>query len=583
MNTVPSDDTAYAADIRREQCRLLFDHLPFVLIGSLVSATGVGAIFWNLRPHGMVLGWVAAIYLLCGIRWWIRRRFRSIGSTFEPDRWIRIATVQTFTAGCLWGSMGILFFGNEPIAMMTLVIVLGGMTAGAVSSHSCHVPAYAAYAIPTVVPFALRCLVEGSQFHAVVATLSLTFLLVNINYGKNLQRMLLETLELRFRNADLVKALRHQKDVAERASLAKTRFLAAASHDLRQPVQAIELFVDVLSQELQNRPQASMLGRIRAAGRGLESLLNALLDFSRIDAASITPDVHSFPLQPLLDSLKNTFAAQAEVKGLELHIQPTRLLVRSDPNLLERILRNFVANALKYTPAGRVVVGCRRRGSELRIDVIDTGIGIPESAHQQVFNEFFQLDNPERDREKGLGLGLFIANGLADLLGHRIAIDSRVGHGARFSIHVEQGRLADLRANESALADHGLALQGKAILIIDDDPDIRTGLAEMLERWECATTTAESAEEALELIQISGFMPDAILADYRLRLDATGTQAIADIRARWGPIPAAILTGDTDPDRIREARASGLPLLHKPLSAAKLRAALSHLLQDKPA
>lgn len=573
----------YQAQILKEQTRLLFEHLPFVLIGSLVSSSGVTVILWNEVAHTSLLGWTLLVYLLCGLRWKIRQHFMSLGTNYDARKWMRVATVLTASAGLLWGSMGVLFFEDTPLVLMTLVIVLGGMTAGAVSSHSCHLPAYAAFAIPAVTPFALRCFAELDGFHIVLGTLSLTFMLVNILYGRNLQSNLLETMQLRFQNADLIVALTHQKEAVEQASLAKTRFLAAASHDLRQPVQAIELFVDVLDRDLKDTPAVVMLNRIRAAGRGLETLLNALLDFSKIDAAAIKPDKRHFPVQSLFDVLNSDFSAQAERKGLVLAFVPSRHWIYSDPNLLERILRNFVANAIKYTPAGEVLVGCKRSGREVRIEVHDTGIGIPENAQKKVFKEFVQLDNPERDREKGLGLGLYIASSLAGLLGHSVQLKSRTGQGSVFSVQVPIGQANTASWSMPTQPSPNLALKDKTVLFIDDDPNLRIGVAEMLERWDCAAVTAESAHEALELMQISGFMPDVIVADYRLRNEETGVQAILAIQARWGKVPAAILTGDTEPDRIREAQSSGFPLVHKPLSAAKLRTLLTHLLETKQA
>lgn len=573
----------YQAQILKEQTRLLFEHLPFVLIGSLVSSTGVAVILWNEVAHTSLLGWTLLVYLLCGLRWKIRQHFMSLGTNYDARKWMRVATVLTASAGLLWGSMGVLFFEDTPLVLMTLVIVLGGMTAGAVSSHSCHLPAYAAFAIPAVTPFALRCFAELDGFHIVLGTLSLTFMLVNILYGRNLQSNLRETMQLRFQNADLIVALTNQKEAVEQASLAKTRFLAAASHDLRQPVQAIELFVDVLDRDLKDTPAVMMLNRIRAAGRGLETLLNALLDFSKIDAAAIKPDKRHFPVQNLFDVLNSDFSAQAERKGLVLAFVPSRLWIYSDPNLLERILRNFVANAIKYTPAGEVLVGCKRSGREVRIEVHDTGIGIPENAQKKVFKEFVQLDNPERDREKGLGLGLYIASSLAGLLGHSVQLKSMTGKGSVFSVQVPMGQANTVPWSMPTQPSPNFALKDKTVLFIDDDPNLRVGVAEMLERWDCAAVTAESANEALELMQISGFMPDVIVADYRLRNEETGVQAILAIQARWGKVPAAILTGDTEPDRIREAQSSGFPLVHKPLSAAKLRTLLTHLLETKQA
>ncbi len=560
----------------REQVRLLYDHLPFVLRGNLVTAAGMVVALWSMTRQDVLLGWAGAVYLLSFTRFALRRAFLRQPAEFDARRWGRIATLFSGLSGCLWGSAGLLMFQHEPLVLMTLVVVYAGMISGSVSAHSSYLPTYLAYAVPTAAPFALRCIAELDSYYATVGVLSLTFLAVNINYGRNIQRALQDAIGLRFQNIGLIDELTRQKDIAERASTDKTKFLAAASHDLRQPVQAIELFVDALDHDLKGHPSRPLVERIRAAGRGLEALLNALLDFSKVDAAAIRPEKRDFPLAEIFDRLHADFAPQAAACGLSFRVMPTAAWVHSDPAMLERILRNFAANALKYTPAGGILIGCRRAGNAFRIEVHDSGIGIPAQAQQAIFREFYQLDNPERDREKGLGLGLAIADGLARSLDHQLALRSTPGRGSTFSVSVPRGNPSP-HETSAASAVTG-ALPGKTVLLIDDDAAIRASAAELLERWDCVAVTAESATEALELMTASGFYPNAILADYRLRGGVTGVSAIRAIQARCGALPAAILTGDTDPDRLREARDSGFPLMHKPLTAAKLRALLSNLL-----
>jgi two-component system, sensor histidine kinase len=394
--------------------------------------------------------------------------------------------------------------------------------------------------------------------------------------------MVIQSIRLRFQNAELIGELTLQKRVAEQASVAKTRFLAAASHDLRQPVQAIELLVDALGEDLANHPSRGLLDRIQEAGHGLRNLLNALLDSAKINAAAITAKPRHIQLAPLLKRICNELATQAQHKGLDIRVAKTKACVYTDPALLELILRNYVENAIKYTPEGRVLIGCRKQGGQIRIEVHDTGIGIPASAQETVFQEFYQLGNPERDKAKGLGLGLYIAHSLGKLLNHDIGVNSTVGKGSMFYVTVPQGDTSHLMDEPSRVQAGGKTpLTGKTVLLIDDDDLVRASVTEMLSRWQCSTIAAEDAETALRILMARGRMPDAIVADYRLRNKSTGVQAIQSLQAQLGNVPAVILTGDTAPSRIQEARNSGFLILHKPLSGVQLRSTLSELMSAK--
>ena len=367
------------------------------------------------------------------------------------------------------------------------------------------------------------------------------------------------------------------RDKAERANIEKNRFIAAVSHDLRQPTQALAFYADALAHDLKSPDLLPMVNNIRATGASLQTLLDALLDVSCIEAETIHPALCEFAIDELLTSIDRNFTCQARGKGLRLRIMPTGAWVRSDPVQLDRILRNLVSNAIKYTSQGGVLIGCRRDGDKLRVAVHDTGIGIPLAAQQEVFREFHQLANPERDREKGLGLGLTIVDGLAHLLGHPLALRSTPGHGSTFSITIPRGKPGTAVAHrDSAVEDD---IDGRAILLIDDDRAVREAARSAMERFGCVVVAAESTGEALSLMRASGFVPEAMLADYRLRDGANGIEAIHAVRAHCNlTIPAAVLTGDTAPQRLREIEASGFPLAHKPLSGSKLRALLSNLL-----
>lgn len=578
-----NSEDPHQQDVLREQTKLLFEHLPFVLIGVLASATGFTAVLWPKGQTELLAAWLVLVYLLTAVRWFTRKRFLELGNNFDPDKWINVAIQMTAASGVLWGVAGVVFFSTEPLVLMTLSIFLCAMVAGAVSSHACHTPAYIAFALPTALPFIARCMWEMTPFYIVLGLVAFVFVMVNVRYGRNLEKMVIQSIRLRFQNAELIGELTQQKRVAEQASVAKTRFLAAASHDLRQPVQAIELLVDALSEDMANHPSRGLLDKIQQAGYGLRNLLNALLDSAKINAAAITAKPRHIALEPLLKRICTELSVQAQKKGLDIRLAKCGAHVYTDPALLELILRNYVENAIKYTPEGRVLVGCRRRGQLLRIEVHDTGIGIPASAQETVFHEFYQLGNPERDKAKGLGLGLYIAHSLGKLLNHPIGVKSTVGKGSMFYVTLPLGQTENMPEDHDQSQHQRTPLSGKTVLLIDDDEMVRASVTEMLSRWQCSTIGAEDAETALRILMARGRMPDAIVADYRLRNKKTGVQAIQALQSQLGQVPAIILTGDTAPSRIQEARRSGYQILHKPLSGVQLRNTLSELMSSQAA
>ncbi|WP_185961517.1 ATP-binding protein [Telmatospirillum sp. J64-1] len=375
--------------------------------------------------------------------------------------------------------------------------------------------------------------------------------------------------------------LREAKEAAEEADLEKTRFLAAASHDLRQPLQALGMFSATLAERDLPPEERALVGKIQGSLEALESLFDALLDLSRLDAGVVEPVPTTFPINAMLARIAADFAPLAQAKGLRLAVRPLPLLTHTDPALLERILRNLVSNAVRYTRRGGVLVGCRRRGSMLRIEVWDTGPGIPEDKVGEIFHEFVQLEAPAKGN-KGLGLGLAIVERTAALLGLHLEVRSRLGRGSTFGIEIPlaQGAAPRPVPMPQAATDD---LSGRTILVIDDENNVREALRLLFEAWNCRTYSAASAAEALALLEKKKIRLDAIVADYRLCGGLTGGAAIEDIRRQQqAPVPALLVTGDTAPDRLREALSHGLPLLHKPVRPERLRSLLSQELEKTP-
>ena len=378
-------------------------------------------------------------------------------------------------------------------------------------------------------------------------------------------------------------ALEAARRSAEQANVAKTRFLAAASHDLRQPIHALGLLFATLADRVRDESTVPVLKQIDGAVDAIDSMLNSLLDISKLDAGVVRPEIGPVDLAPLLERLNDEHQPIAIVTGNRLRVRPADAVVLSDAAMLQRILANLVSNALRYTVDGRVVVGARRCGRSIRIEVYDNGPGIPADALEDIFLEFHQLGNPERDRRKGLGLGLAIVKRLADLLGHGIEVRSTVGRGSRFSVTLPWSATPQRTATHSAaVAAVGADLHGKRVLVLDDDVAVLDAMSSLLERWGCDVITTTTPEEAEAGIASDSGPPDMLIVDYRLRRHASGIETIARLQALAGNrIPALVITGDTAPDRLREAQESGYPLLHKPVKPAQLRAVMRQLLLRK--
>jgi signal transduction histidine kinase len=380
--------------------------------------------------------------------------------------------------------------------------------------------------------------------------------------------------------AGLERKVEERTHQLELANLAKSRFLAAASHDLRQPLQALGMFVDQLRDQMKTAEGGRLVERIDVAVGAMNELFNALLDISKLDAGVLSTNITAIPIARLLKRIEDTFSGAAREKGLSLRIVSSGVWIRSDVILLERVLLNLVSNAVRYTSSGGIVVGCRRRGQLICIEVCDTGPGIPEDQRRNIFGEFYRIS--KGDVHGGLGLGLAIVERLCKLLDHPIELTSVVGKGSRFSVAVPlapaQSEFAEPQAVVSIAPD---VLRGKLVVMIDDDPLVLDSIGGQLRKWGCRVVAADTFDSALVSLGEQGH-PDLIISDYRLANGQSGITTIARLRAALGTnIPAFLLSGDTAPERLREARTSGHHLLHKPVRPMRLRAMVSQLLQNQ--
>ncbi len=432
---------ARAALIKADQIRAQYRNMPGAFIGTAVVASLVAAILFEKHPaHAVLWAWLAAAYGNSLLRWALWSAFRRARPPAQSmPRWGTILTASTAIAGCVWGIGGIVLHVPGSLSSQLFVLLVNtGQVFTSTFVASSYMPAFVAFAFPTFVLSALPFL-SGDALHVAIGVGALLFLPPITRYARIQCRAFLESVEFRMRNTELLEELRAQKAAAEAANVAKSRFLAVASHDLRQPLHALGLFVEALQEGALPPQERQLIGNIRRTVDTMGELFDELLDISRLDAGVVRARVETFALATVFDRLRVQFEPLALQKGLQLHVCATSMIVRSDPRLLSRILSNLLANAIHYTERGRVVLGCRRRSGLARVEVWDTGRGIPHDKHSDIFQEFAQLENPDREQGKGLGLGLAIVAGLARLLDHAVELRSQVGRGSMFAITLPRG------------------------------------------------------------------------------------------------------------------------------------------------
>jgi len=570
----------YNQRIRIEQLRTLNSYLPaFAGVHLLVGAALIYAL-WEVVPKGELIVWGAALAGVSLIRTSVYVYYRSRSGRDSWDHHGRNFVLGSALSGLVWGAAGALFFPQDALQYQIFILaVLVGMGAGAVSSVTAYMPAFYAYFPVSMLPISWGLFSVGDELRIGLGIMTLTYTGALCIFGHKINRSLVQSLRLRFENSALVRELSVQKEEAEQANVAKSRFLAAASHDLRQPLHALTLYTSLLDDPGQPAKTRRVVGQINASIATLQHLFNALLDVSKLDAGTLVPQIENFFLQPLFDRLANDFGVEAQQRGLSLQFEPSDVVLYTDPALLEQILRNYLSNALRYTKRGGVKVAATRGAGAVRIDVVDTGVGIPVDKQSVIFREFYQLRNPERDRSKGLGLGLAIVKRLSLLLNHPVGVQAEPDRGARFWVEVPlgTGQPAAPIVQETPAAE--MASGAPALLVvIDDDRNVRESTRHLFEEWGCEVVAAASTESVLAMLEHVGRRPEGIIADYRLREGHTGLEAIRTLREQYGDdIPSLIITGDTASGPLRKLRNSGLQLLHKPVAPAKLRAFLNNV------
>lgn len=569
-----------AQRVLREQVAAVHANAPAAYLADLLTAQSLGIGLFVATWRWQVLLWMA-LHLALTFRRAYRRYQRSPDAAAHPEYWARFNARNVLLRSCVWGLAPWLCVPpgrHLGLWVMVIVMMMGGCAGGALSLAVLkrNIPRFI---VPSMASLTLALAWRGDITHLFLATGCLLYMCVMITFALQHHRLLTASLTMRFEKEALAEQLSHQIAATERASEEKTRFLAAASHDLRQPLHAIALFGAVIEKKLKGSEEWDHAVRLMDAVGTLGDSLDILLDISRLDAGEVVPQIRPVELNPLFLALNNVFVAQAADRDLQLRLRATPCWVLSDPQLLQRLLSNLVDNALKYTPRGGVVVAARARGPLVWIDVCDTGIGIADEHRGRIFDEFYQIGNPGRDRAQGLGIGLSIVQRLSRLLAHPLQVRSRLHHGSRFRLVLPA--VSALGAVPPT-AHPGAALPlPQRVLVIDDETAIRQAITGLLQAHGVTidAVASEAEAEAVLVETAHGSAPvDVLLCDVRLADGADGLAAAQRLRARFGPgLQVLLITGETAPQRQQQMHDCGLQVLLKPVAADRLLQALASL------
>ena len=578
-----------ASLIQNEHFQLLYKLTPIMMVANVLAAPILIASMWGQISHQTLLIWLGTLFFACFLTvlfyWYLKPFFKTVKTT--PNNAL-IYYLLPFIFGAIWGATGYLFFTPDSTShTLYLSITLFAFTSGGIGALSAIWGSYAIFAIPMLLPFALLQLFHGNKENYLIGAIFLSFIFILLLISKATSNFIHKSIQTRYENTELLKDLKIQTEQANKANKDKSRFLAAASHDLRQPIHSLSLLKTAIAPEIKTTRGKKILSQIGAANEAMLNLLNSLLDISKLDAEIIKPQIQAVNVDDLIANLFSEFLPIAKENNLELRHRPCDLMIKSDPVLLATILRNLLQNAIRYTPEGKVLVTCRKYRDKVLLQVWDTGNGIADEYQELIFTEFQQLQNPERDQNKGLGLGLAICRRLSILLNIPLSLKSVISKGSVFSLELELMSSSEIEEYKKAQQNKLQSLDTSennfheaTILVIDDNEAILKAMSSLLESWDCIVITSNSVKSTKEIAKNHIGRIDAIIADFRLRKNTTGVDAIQAFNEIASYHPSAMLiTGETAPEKIQEVSSHGIPVLHKPIKGPHLKIALGRLLR----
>ncbi len=574
---MPADRSTEQSSLDLELLRLIAKQGRRVPYPVGLAALALALMSMSVVPTGLALAWLVAVYAVLTLRWWMLGRLPEMHEEPLHHRMRWAIGLSLLNGSVFAASLGVAPWLTD-FQRTVQTIVLLGLCAGAVATTAGHRVVFQAFLWPVTIANALAWGLGGvagedAWLDVLLSALIIFFALILVSLAKDTYRVFAESVLIRQQQIKSNQQLRQALSQAESAMAAKTRFLASASHDLRQPMHTLSLFGSALAKRPMDEEGNLIVSQMNLALQSLSSQMDALLDISKLDAQVVPVNNQVFALQPWLSRLQREFQPAAQRKHLVLRLDcPPDACVESDPVLLERVVRNLIDNAIKYTIKGEVSVEVSRGQDEglWRLAVRDTGMGIPDHEQARIFEEFYQVGNPERDRAKGLGLGLSIVTRLVDLLDLHLALRSVPGQGSSFTLNMTAADPSDIQPGQTQRA--GVSLPPIRVLVIDDEEPVRIAMQALLSAHGCQVLVAGSTREGL--LKSMGQTPDLLLTDFRLRGGEDGISAVRSLRSAFPGLPALIVSGDTAPERLREAHEAGLTLLHKPVSEEQLISAM---------
>lgn len=572
--------------LKREQIKGILEQSPTnILANTIVASLSFWAFYNPISDHANYqIIWISIVLIISSFQTIEIRRITKTSLNSESGyRLLNGSIIVSFIIGILWSLFIFLFFELDNNSTYLMAALVCGMLAGAIGSTSIFLPLYLLFSAPLIIAFVTELINSDNKHYFSLALLMVVYYFMCVNMAYLLNKRVKESFFLRFENFDVLQQLKEQKQIAENANIAKSKFLAATSHDLRQPLHALGFFIDAL--KISPDKSKELFNKIDSSIASLKGLFDSLLDISKLDSGIITVVNNHFNSKDLTRQLQNEFTDKAKQKGITLNICHDNFIIYSDQELLKRLIGNLLSNAIRYTNLGEVSLTLSPYVNEegdslIAIKIKDTGIGIDENEIDNVFDEFYQLNNPERDRNNGLGLGLAIVKKLALLLDINLNVFSKLNIGTEFDFYIRQGSTNKVVKEKPIMSYQNKELLGKKIIIIDDEVEILNAMKYSLTNWGCEVLICESKEQAIEEIIKCEFSYDLIISDLRLRKNETGIDAINSIFDLTGQRkPALLVTGDTSPECITRVKESGFKLMHKPLKPAQLRLQLINLLR----
>ncbi|RBP49129.1 ATP-binding response regulator [Arenicella xantha] len=542
--------------------------------------------YWRHDPTAVVIFCLIPNLLIVTLRgFWLYPMFdRAEVTSYNIDRLLKLYAANVALTGITWSiALPMFFTPANTLLLLVFSFVYFILIVSGTVALAAHRPSYFVYWLPFSISLPLLFFIYDNGQYASFGVGTIFFNIFILYLYNVTNTEVVDLIRVQLEKQNLAESLEEKRVVAEKAVDDKNRFLAAASHDLRQPLHTTGLLLSALHEHVKTETGQQLLEGVSNSMNALNNSFNSLLDVSKLDAGVVEVSQKNIPLHDLFQEISEEFSSQAEGKGIKFEIDHTKHFVYTDPVLLMRILRNLLSNAVKYTENGTIsIVANSKRNGNLCISISDSGPGIPAEEADNIFSEYYQLHNPERDRNQGFGLGLAIVKRLCDLLDLPLTFDTAVGHGTTFKLEVRPGTETASQKPVETSANIGDLLD-KSILVIDDDLSVLNGMDKLLTSWGCQVFCAESEDQAVALMSGLNRPPDVTIADYRLRNDKVGTDACQRIQEEFNQeIPSIIVTGDTSPERLQQVVNSGFQLLHKPVSPEQLLAVIHDALRLKP-